>query len=183
MTSDVSDPAQSRASVVTGEFRTIFTDNYSYVFHSLRRLGVREADLPDLTHEVFMAVHQRFATFDQARPLRPWLFGIAFRSASNYRRLARHGREQSGDAFDAIDRTPLVDDQISTRQAQELVLRALDSLDEEKRAVFVMHEIDEQAVPLIAETLQIPLNTAYSRLRAARATFAEALTREKARVK
>ena len=55
--------------------------------------------------------------------------------------------------------------------------RALDALDLDRRSVFVMHELDGQAVPEIARTLSIPLNTAYSRLRLARRDFVDAVKR------
>jgi RNA polymerase sigma-70 factor (ECF subfamily) len=162
---------------VAPAFRDIFRSEYSYVTNSLRRLGVREADLEDLAHEVFLAVHKRIDTYDPARPLRPWLFGIAFREASDYRRLARHHREVVTDVIEGLDSAPLPDDAVFASQARDLVHRALDTLDLDKRSVIVMCDIDGCAVPEIAEALSIPLNTAYSRLRLARAEFTKAIRR------
>jgi RNA polymerase sigma-70 factor (ECF subfamily) len=151
-------------------FRAIFAREGTYVWHTLRRLGVRQSDLEDVTHDVFVQVYRRIADYDSNRPLRPWLFGFAYRVASDYRRLARHRYEVADDdpraevAADAEDAAMRSED-------RALVMRALDTLDLDKRAVFVLHDIDERPVPEIAETLAIPLNTAYSRLRAARAQF------------
>lgn len=75
-------------------FRAIFDVELGYVWKTLRRLGVHERDREDVANEVFMVVHRQLATFDTSRPLRPWLFGIAFRRALDYRRLARNQREQ-----------------------------------------------------------------------------------------
>ena len=72
------------------EFRTIFEQELSYVWHTLRRLGVRGDDVRDQAQEVFMIVHRLLPEFDRTRPLRPWLFGIAFRVASAYRDKARY---------------------------------------------------------------------------------------------
>ncbi len=159
------------------DFTTIFQTECSYVWNTLRRLGVQERDLEDVAHDVFVAVHRKLDNYDPARPLKPWLFGIAFRVASDYRRLARHRRELMDDGFEAVDDRPSVDDQIATEQARKLVLDALEALDLDKRAVFVMHELDGHAMPAIAAALGIPVNTAYSRLRLAREAFAVAVKR------
>ncbi|MBK6515836.1 MAG: hypothetical protein IPG04_17515 [Polyangiaceae bacterium] len=74
-------------------FANVFAAELPYVLRSLRRLGALPADVEDLGHDVFMVVHRELARFDPARPIRPWLFGIAFRVASDHRRLARVRRE------------------------------------------------------------------------------------------
>lgn len=159
-------------------FRSIFEAELGYVHHTLARLGVRAGDVEDLTHDVFVAVHQSLPRFDPARPLRPWLFGIAFRVASDYRRLARHTREISdGEAPDAADAAPPLDEQMEAAEARALVLRGLDALEMDRRAVLVLHDIDGHAAPEIADALAIPLNTVYSRLRLARADFKAAIRR------
>jgi RNA polymerase sigma-70 factor (ECF subfamily) len=52
----------------------------------------------------------------------------------------------------------------------------LDQLDEEKRQVFVLYEIEELEMKDIASAMGTPLQTAYSRLRAARQMLARALS-------
>lgn len=159
-------------------FRALFEEEFSYVFNSLRRLGVRESDLEDVTHDVFIIVHRILAEFDPARPLRPWLFGVAFRVASDYRRLARHVREIPEDPPDEpVDGALPADEQIASAQARRQVIEALDELELNRRAVLVLHDIDGQAMPQIALALAIPLNTAYSRLRIAREEFRTAIQR------
>jgi RNA polymerase sigma-70 factor, ECF subfamily len=152
-------------------FFEIFQNEYSYVLSSLRRLGTHEADLEDVTHEVFLVVHRRLDSYDRSRALRPWLFGIALRAASDFRRLARHRREVIHQDIEAPDAARPLDDQVFAQQARHMVQRALESLDLDRRAVFVMADIDGLPVPEIATALAIPLNTAYSRLRLARAQF------------
>lgn len=159
-------------------FRVLFEAEFSYVFHSLRRLGVREADQEDLTHDVFVIAYRRLPELDTTRSLRPWLFGIAFRVASDYRRRARHLREVAdADEVEPVDQTPLADRQLAGEQTRQLVLDALDNLDLDRRAVLVMHDIDGYAIPKVAQALSIPLNTAYSRLRLAREQFKAAVQR------
>jgi RNA polymerase sigma-70 factor (ECF subfamily) len=162
--------------VETPDFKAIYEAHFGYVWHSLRRVGVPAADLEDLCHDVFVAFYRGLDGYDPARPLKPWLFGIAFRVASDHRRRARH-RFEVQDSGDHADRRPGADDRVAERQAQHLVERALGALDEDKRAVFILHEIDGQSMPEIATVIAAPLNTLYSRLRLARAEFANAVRR------
>ncbi len=167
---------QSRT-VDSGPFRDLYEAHCGYVWNTLRRLGVRERDLEDVAHEVFLAVYKRLADYDPARPLRPWLFGFCFRTASDYRGRAQYQRELVEGDVEVIDETPAADQQIEAHQRRTLVNAALDKIELGRRAVFVMHEIDGCAIPEVAAALGIPLNTAYSRLRLARADFADAVKR------
>jgi RNA polymerase sigma-70 factor (ECF subfamily) len=160
------------------DFRALFEAEFAYVYNTLQRLGVRRADLEDLTHEVFAAVHRALPDYDPARPLRPWLFGIAFRVASNDRRRAHRRREVPGDhQAEAVDAGLAPDEMLAAEQARQLLLEALDTVSLERRAVLVLHEIDGHSVPEVAVALAIPLNTAYSRLRLGRADLEAAVKR------
>ena len=157
------------------DFRAVFESESAYVWHSLRHLGVRDADLEDLTHDVLITAYRRFDDFDTTRPIRPWLFGIALRLAWRYRQRAGHRLEVLDDRVDPVDDAPGPDRRLEARQDGELVLAALDRIGLEHKAVLVMHEIDGVAVTEIAVALEIPLNTAYSRLRLARVAFRRAV--------
>lgn len=166
---------------IAPSFAAIFEAEVGYVHHTLLRLGVRGADVEDVTHDVFVAVHESLPRFDPRRPLRPWLFGVAFRVASDHRRLARHRREIGDDDPDAVDAAPPADEQLAAAEIRALVLRALDTLDLDRRAALVMHDLDGCSAPEIAEALAVPLNTVYSRIRLARADFKAAVRRLRAR--
>jgi RNA polymerase sigma-70 factor (ECF subfamily) len=163
------------------DFPTLYKQEFAYVWRTLRRLGVRERDLPDLAHDFFIVVFRQLASYDRSRPVRPWLFGIAFRVVSDYRRSARFARETLGDAPDVVDRTLPADEQIAEHQARAQVMRVLEALDLDRRAVLVMHDLEGQPVPEIASALTIPVATAYSRLRLAREDVAAAVKRLRAR--
>ena len=158
-------------------FRAIFEAEGGYVWNTLRRLGVQDRDLEDLAHDVFVTVHRRIGDYDPSRPLRPWLFGICLRVAMRYRDLARHRREVMDAEVEPADEAPDAEALLVQKQAKDLVAEAMEALDMDRRAVFVMHEIDGEGIPEVAEALGIPLNTAYSRLRLARAEFAEHVVR------
>jgi len=162
-------------------FSGIFARDLGYVWTSLRRLGVPKRDLEDLSHDVFFRVYQRLADYDPERPFRPWLFGFCFRVASDYRRRFANQREVLGAELEPIDPSPDALDRLVQAEATSLAQLVLQSLELERRAVFVMHEIDECPIPEVANALGIPLNTAYSRLRLAREQFAEGLRRERLR--
>jgi RNA polymerase sigma-70 factor (ECF subfamily) len=161
----------------TSDLQAIFQAEFSYVWNALRRLGVPARDLEDLTHDVFLRVHAEWHGYDPARPIRPWLFGFAFRIASDYRRLARNRLEIFGDASEREAVEPSGLEQVLRNEALCIASRALESLDIDRRAVFILHELDGVPVPAIAETLSISVNTAYSRLRMARQQFQETVHR------
>jgi RNA polymerase sigma-70 factor, ECF subfamily len=162
------------------DFTELFERHFDYVWFTLRRLGVLERDLEDVTHDVFVQVYKQLDEFDDARPVRPWLFGFSYRLASDYRRLARHRFEMLGDDVDPLDGSPSAAEHLMTRQKLELVWEALAELDLERRAVFILHQVEGCPTTEVAKVLQIPLNTAYSRLRLAREQFAKAAQRLRA---
>jgi len=163
------------------DFPSIYRSEFSYVWKTLRRLGAPPQDLEDLVHDLFVVVHRHLSDFDPGRPLRPWLFGIAVRVVADFRRSPRSGREILGQTAEPVDQVPSQapspHERMEATQARAVLMKALDGLDLDRRAVFVMHELDEMPVPEIASTLEIPLNTAYSRLRLARADVVQAIQR------
>jgi RNA polymerase sigma-70 factor (ECF subfamily) len=169
--------SKETAAVIRPDFRDLYRDHCGYVWNSLRRLGVREADIEDVAHEVFLSVYKRFADYDPVRPIKPWLFGFAYRTASDYRARPQHRREVAEDDMDHVDERPRADEQIEAVERRALVAQALGKIELDRRAVFVMHEIDGVKIPEVADALGIPLNTAYSRLRLAREEFADAVKR------
>jgi RNA polymerase sigma-70 factor, ECF subfamily len=156
-------------------FRLVYAENFGYVVHSLRRLGVSERDLEDVAHDLFVTVHRKLDSYDPAKSLRAWLFAFSVRCASAYRRRAHNRHERVQEAPDPIDTEPPADETLATEQRRRLVQLALDQVGDERRAVFVMHDIDGHRMPEVAETLGIPLNTGYSRLRVARTEFIQAV--------
>jgi RNA polymerase sigma-70 factor (ECF subfamily) len=154
-------------------FEELYERECTYVWATLRRLGVRESDIEDVAHDLFLAVYRRLSELDPTRPVRPWLFGFCYRFASDHRKRAHIRREVAVESLEHSAH-PGTSDAI---EARALVLRALDTLDLDRRAVIVAHDIDGWTIPEVAASLGIPLNTAYSRLRLARADFEAAVRR------
>lgn len=160
-------------------FRAIFDAHVTHVAHTLRRLGVRESELEEAAHDTFLTVYRRYCDYDASRPLRPWISGIAYRVAAEYRRRAKSRPQGAGDdlARLADESAPGAEERLVADADRVIVVEALDMLELDRRAVLVMHDIDEEPMPVIAEALGIPLNTGYSRLRLAREDFAAAVKR------
>ncbi len=155
-------------------FHEVYERGFGYVCNALRRLGVHGQDMEDLCQDVFVVVYRRLSDFDTMRPLKPWLFGIAYRVARDFQRRPRHRRE-SLDEPELHLRSADGNDEALAHERRGLVLKALEQVKMERRAVLIMHDIDGYAMPEIADTLSLPLNTAYSRLRLARDEFARAV--------
>jgi RNA polymerase sigma-70 factor (ECF subfamily) len=150
-----------------------FQRELDFVYRTLRRLGTSPSDVEDLAQEVFLALRRSWSDFDQARPVRAYLFGIAFRIVAKHRRKRR--REVAFRSVEIPDAGPGPDDQLVAKRARALLLAALERLPLRRRAVLVMHEIDGVPVDEVAATLGIPRFTVYSRLRTARRELESAL--------
>jgi RNA polymerase sigma-70 factor (ECF subfamily) len=163
------------------DFDEIYREHFPYVWRTLRRLGVAMADLEDVTHEVFVVVHRRLADFDGRRPVKPWLFGIAYRLASEDRRRAHRRYELAAENLDPPALGARADDLIERDERRRLVLECLQVLAIEQRAVLILLDIDGEAAADVAAAMNIPLPTVYSRLRVAREKFAAAVRRVRLR--
>ena len=152
-------------------FDEIYAAHFAFVWRVLRTLGVPEAGLDDAAQDVFVVVHRRLPEFEGRSTVTTWLFAIARRVAASYRR--RGGRTEpladeppgTSDTFAALSRA----------EAAATVMAILDRMDEDKRIVFALVELEQLSVPEVARLLDLNLNTAYSRLRLARAAFEAAV--------
>lgn len=164
----------------TRAFRALYDAHVAFVWRNLRRLGVMDRDVEDKCQEVFVVAHRRFEEFqDRGHGPRAWLFQIVLRVASDARRHRRRhpvdpdgGIAQDKQSIDAPQAT-----EMQRKQALDLLDRALAGIDMSRRAVLVLHEIEQMTAPEIARTLEIPLNTVYSRLRVARVELDAELAR------
>lgn len=160
--------APSRAPAPEPAFRDVYRDHAEFVWRVLRRLGVPDADLEDVTQEVFVVVLKKLETFAHRSSLRTWLYGIAYRCASEHRRRAHVRSEVPTETPDAGAADPAQLESLDRKRARDQLDAILARLDDDKRAVFVFYEIEELEVSEVAEILGCPVQTVYSRLRVAR---------------
>jgi RNA polymerase sigma-70 factor (ECF subfamily) len=161
----------------------IFSKHASYVWRLLGRLGVPPRDVPDVCQEVFITVHRKLPEFEGRSSVKTWLFSICYRLAQSYRRSYR-ARELPADesTFATHDQglamaEPSPEVQVDKHRAKLLLDHALNLLDDEKRVVFVLYELEELSMPEVAEAVGCPVSTAYSRLHAARKSIKAAFAR------
>jgi RNA polymerase sigma-70 factor, ECF subfamily len=168
-------------------FSVIYEQHFELVWSAARQLGIEPAAIDDVVQEVFVVIHARLGSLQHVESLRSWIYGVARRVISSYRRTQRT-RIASGDRYAEVadwiePLPPTPQDLTELAERQRLLLRILSELDQIKREVFVLAEIEGFTMPEIAEALELPLNTAYSRLRLARQAFQQALARHTAQQK
>jgi RNA polymerase sigma-70 factor (ECF subfamily) len=163
----------------------IYQEHFAFVWRALRRLGVREADCPDVAQEVFLVVHRKLGEFQGQSQITTWLFGICLRVARDRQRRAYVRREVSDDEALAahLDDRSDVAAQAEQREALAQFEDILDGLDIEQRVSFTLFELEGLSCEQIAELTAVPVGTVYSRLRLAREAFKKAMGRLQAREK
>jgi RNA polymerase sigma-70 factor (ECF subfamily) len=139
------------------------------VWRVLRRHGVREPDTEDACQEVFVVVLRRLGDFDGTASVRTWLYGIARRVASRFRSRAHARREVCVDLPPEVAQAAQAEQRAEQSELARAIEDALASLSEDKREVFELYEIDGMPMREVAATLEVPLQTAFTRLYAARA--------------
>jgi RNA polymerase sigma-70 factor (ECF subfamily) len=164
-------------------FEVVYEEHVDMVWRGLRRLGVAESQVEDAAQDVFVTVHRRLCDFQGRSALSTWIFGITLGIARNYRRTARRKPEASEDEVDGLSRPsqPSPESNAEEAQAVRVLYALLDELDDEKREIFVLSELEQASAPEIASALELNVNTVYARIRAARAAFEQAVSRYRAR--
>jgi RNA polymerase sigma-70 factor (ECF subfamily) len=159
----------------------VYRDHFAFVYRTLLRLGIPRSNVEDVAQDVFLVVRRRLGDYDASRSLPAWLFGIARRVASEWRRST--GRAQR--RLDLLPPPP--EGETAARgaelgEAAEIVRNFLADLDEDHRLVFVLSEIEGLSGTEISEALATNRNTVYTRLRKVRARFEDVIARASAEV-
>jgi RNA polymerase sigma-70 factor, ECF subfamily len=177
-----SPPNVSEPCPAVPEFETVYQENLKFVWRAARRLGIDPGDTDDVVQEVFVVAHRRLPEFEGRAQIKTWLLKILVRVVRQYfRTRQRKPGHRPAPSLDDLDR--LHDNTCGPAEAAERkdAVRILDSLldrlDCEKREVFVLAEVEQLSSVEIAEVLGANINTVYSRLRAARQEFQQALGR------
>jgi RNA polymerase sigma-70 factor (ECF subfamily) len=162
----------------TATFDEVYRAHARFVWRTLRTFGVAEAQLEDALQDTFVVVHRRLGEFGGRARVQTWLFAIARRVASQYRRASGRAERRQGEedatALAASDDTFAA---LSRAEAAAAVAAILERMDEDRRVVFALVELEQVAVPEVARLLGLNLNTTYSRLRLARRDFEAAIAR------
>jgi RNA polymerase sigma-70 factor (ECF subfamily) len=165
------------------DFETIYREHFRFVWRTVRRLGIEGALVDDVVQEVFVVVHRRLGDFEGRSAAKTWLYGIVRRVVADHRRTMRRkplGTAPEGEGLDAAS-TPETGPEASAEQAERVRLlhQLLSQLDEAKREVFILAELEGLTLAEIAEALGVNANTVASRLRVARREFEAALEEQR----
>jgi RNA polymerase sigma-70 factor, ECF subfamily len=171
-------PARAQLTV-----QEVYEAQFNFVWRSARRLGIRPPQLDDIVQEVFVVVQRRLPEFEGRAAIRTWLYAITRHVVrAHYRSNARKPLALSADADTTCDtRDPGPESSVLALQGRKLLYALLDELDEDKREAFVLAQLEEMTGPEIAEALELPLGSVYSRIEAAQKAFDKALKRHRAR--
>ncbi len=158
------------------EFEALYDQHFVFVWKSLRRLGVPPGNMDDAAQDVFLVVHRKLEGFEGRSTVRTWLFGIAHLVALGYRKQrVMPAAPEPPDELASPGASPL--ERAAHGEALRFVEGFLDTLDDLKRPIFILAELEQMHAPEIADALGVKLNTVYSRLRLARQAFQAALKR------
>lgn len=164
------------------KIQDLYREHFAFVWRTLRRLGVAPPSLDDAVQDVFLVVHRRLADFTPGASPKPWLFGIALRVAQQHRRSQWRQHQSLAFAEQVHGAKQLDPYQAATlAEATGTVQRFLAALDQDKRNVFILADLEQLSGQEIAHALNVNLNTVYARLRAARKQLISTLQRERAR--
>jgi RNA polymerase sigma-70 factor (ECF subfamily) len=171
-----------------GSVDEVYERYFDFVWRNVRRMGVPEGAVDDAVQDVFLVVHRRLGEFQGRSSLETWLFGILLRVLKEHRRASSRRSARLAEA-EAVSRALAgrgsegPHDLAARNEAVRSLYRLLDQLDDEKRAIFVLVELEQLPVIEAAAALGLNVNTAYARLRAARQQFETALEQHRAREK
>lgn len=169
------------------EFAALYAQYFPFVWRMARRLGVQANALDDVCQEVFVVVHRRLDDFEGRSSLKSWIFGILHNVVLVHRRKLRRKSPETLDPESSFEPDLLPDsgydphERASWAEEARLAQSALAELDEDKRTVLVLVELEGMTAPEVAEALGVNVNTTSARLRAARKQFAAWVTRYRAR--
>ncbi len=154
------------------DFEDVYEQHVDFVWRVLAGLGVPPDRLEDAVQDVFVIVHARLATFEGRSRLTTWLYGIARNVALECIRKLARDRERAGALERAAEPAAGEPDGVARQlEARRLLLDLLSRLDDDKRELFVLVELEQVPIKEVAAMLGIKENTAWSRLRLARREF------------
>jgi RNA polymerase sigma-70 factor (ECF subfamily) len=160
--------AAGYAADASRSFDALYEAHFEFVWRTLRRFGVPASVAEDAAQDVFVVLHRKLADLRPDASAKSYLFSIARRVASDYRRSARVPQASlDAERTESSDRGPF--DRTAEREAGEALEAFLQSLDEDKRVAFMLVDLEGLTMPEVSELLSTNINTLYSRVRAARA--------------
>ena len=176
-----------RPSLTPARFDAVYDEHIDFVWRSVRRLGVPDAAADDVVQSILLVIFRRLEGFEGRSSVKTWVYGIVVRVVRDYRRTVRRksphtpGANPVDPALLAAPADERPDALADRADAARVVRELLDELDDDRREVFVLAELEQLTLREIAEVLRERPGTVASRLRAARAAFEDAAKRRRIR--
>jgi RNA polymerase sigma-70 factor (ECF subfamily) len=165
-------------------FEALYDAHVEFLWRNARRLGVGDDAVDDVLQQVFLVVHRRLPELVLAGSEKAWLFGVLLRVVRDHKRLLR--RKSPHRFFALTDPETLADDRglrpdetVARAEAVALVQTWLEALDDDKREVFILAELEQMSAREIGLATGTNPSTVASRLRAARQAFESAAARHR----
>ncbi|XXX79375.1 RNA polymerase sigma factor [Sorangium sp. So ce134] len=172
------------------DFAEVYDEIFPFVWRTVRRLGVDASAHEDVCQEVFVVVHRRLPEFRGRSSLKTWVFGIVVNVVQTHRRSMRRKSPAHRGTGEIVDPEQIAGpsnlspyEAMTRAEAARVAHDLLASLDEEKRVVLLLAELEEMPATEIAQGIGVNINTVYARLRAARQAFSDAVRRHHARIR
>jgi RNA polymerase sigma-70 factor (ECF subfamily) len=162
--------------VPAASFTEFYAQHSAFVWRNARQLGVPASSADDVVQEVFIVLQRRLADFDGRTALRSWIFGILVRVArQHHRRFQRKDAQcvplEQAAAQERADGGLTPGEHAENAERVRLLETLLGQLDEDKRTLLVLSELEEWTLREIAEYFSSNTNTVYSRLLVAKRAF------------
>ena len=184
---DDTDGGPAPAGLLPQALAQVYEQHFDFVWRNARRLGVPTAYADDVAQDVFMIVQRRMRDFNGRGSVKAWIFGILVRVVRDHRRSfrrkgARHVPiEQAAHVTSSAVEPGLTPVEVAERAEHvRLLEQLLAELDEDKRTLLILSELEQWTLREIAELFGSNTNTIHSRLRAARKAFEQAYARSQA---
>ncbi|MEM6533449.1 MAG: RNA polymerase sigma factor [Myxococcota bacterium] len=152
-------------------FDVVYDEHFPFVYRRVRQLGVADALIDDVVQEIFVVIHRQLNGFEGRSSMRAWVAGITRRVVQDQLRRKRNQPAGSALAAEPADERPTPEHVLDRRRALETISRLLEQLSPEHREAFYLHEMEGLSGREISEVLDIPENTAWSRIKGARRKF------------
>jgi len=128
----------------------IVSEYAGFVWRALVHLGVSDNQLKDVSQEVFLVATRKLPDFEGRSSVRTWLYGICRNLAADARRRDARNPETPGELPESIV-MPAQEGALWAKRAHAQLVRALGTLDDAPRLVFILFEIEQLSMDEIAE--------------------------------
>jgi RNA polymerase sigma-70 factor (ECF subfamily) len=153
--------------------RELYETYVDRIYRLTFRLAGDDELARDFTQATFIRAFEKIGSFRGDSSLSTWLHSIGLSVALNGLRKTKRqkNREAPMEEGMTIGATPVE----AEPDLKERMARAIDSLSDKYRTVFVMHDVEGYTHEEISETMHIPIGTSKSHLFHARAKLRAAL--------